>query len=73
MRLAGKVAVITGAGGGIGRAAALLFAAEGASVVVADVSVEAGEETVRQIAAHGGQALFVATDLRDAADSATGA
>jgi NAD(P)-dependent dehydrogenase (short-subunit alcohol dehydrogenase family) len=66
MRLAGKVAVITGAGSGIGRAAALLFAAEGALVVVADVSVEAGEETVRQIAAHGGQALFVATDLRDA-------
>ena len=66
MRLAGKVAVITGAGSGIGRAAARLFAAEGASVVVADVSVEVGEETVRQIAAHDGQALFVATDLRDA-------
>jgi NAD(P)-dependent dehydrogenase (short-subunit alcohol dehydrogenase family) len=64
MRLAGKIAIITGAGGGIGRAAALLFAAEGASVVVADVSVGDGEETVRQITAQGGQALFVATDLR---------
>ena len=66
MRLAGKVAIITGAAGGIGRAAALLFAAEGASVVVADVSVEAGEETVRRIAAQGGEGLFVPTDLRDA-------
>src|ERR687888_1661421 len=44
-RLDGKVAVITGAGGGIGREAALLFSAEGASVCVADVSADAGEET----------------------------
>ena len=44
-RLDGKVAVITGAAGGIGREAALLFSAEGASVVVADVTREAGEKT----------------------------
>src|SRR5213078_1671683 len=45
-RLDGKVVVITGAGGGIGREAAVLFSEEGASVCVADVSVDAGEETV---------------------------
>jgi NAD(P)-dependent dehydrogenase (short-subunit alcohol dehydrogenase family) len=61
-RLDGKVAVITGAAGGIGREAALLFAAEGASVVVADMSREAGEST----AAECGEALFVQTNVADA-------
>jgi len=49
MKLKDKVAVITGAGSGISRAAALLFAQEGASVVVADCAVEGDEETMRQI------------------------
>ena len=47
-RLDGKVVVITGAGGGIGREAALLFSAEGASVCVADMSREAGEQTASE-------------------------
>lgn len=66
-RLAGKVALITGAGGGQGRAAAILFANEGAKVVVTDVKVEGGEETVQAIKAAGGQATFVATDVSQAA------
>ncbi|MFA4837231.1 MAG: SDR family NAD(P)-dependent oxidoreductase, partial [Dehalococcoidia bacterium] len=48
-QLAGKVGLVTGAGSGIGRATALAFAREGAKVVVADVVVEGGEETVSMI------------------------
>jgi NAD(P)-dependent dehydrogenase (short-subunit alcohol dehydrogenase family) len=66
-RLAGKVALITGAGGGQGRAAAVVFAREGAKVVVADVKIEGGEETVQLVRADGGQAEFVATDVSQAA------
>ncbi len=65
-RLIGKVALITGAGGGQGRAAAMLFANEGAKVVVTDVKVEGGEETVQFIKAAGGQATFLATDVSQA-------
>lgn len=65
-RLAGKVALITGAGGGQGRAAAVLFAREGAKVVVTDVQVEGGNETVRLVQAAGGQAAFCATDVSQA-------
>ncbi|MGE0680338.1 MAG: SDR family NAD(P)-dependent oxidoreductase [Candidatus Binatia bacterium] len=65
-RLIGKVALITGAGGGQGRAAAVLFAKEGAKVVVADVKAEGGEETVRMVNAAGGQAVFHATDVSQA-------
>ena len=62
-----RVALVTGGSAGIGRAAALAFAREGAKVVVANRSVSGGEETVRQITAGGGDALFVATDVSRAA------
>ncbi len=66
-RLAGKVALITGAGGGQGRAAALMFAKEGARVVVTDVKIEGGNETVQMVRAAGGQAEFIASDVSKAA------
>lgn len=59
----GKVALITGAGSGIGRAAALVFAKEGARVMVADVMAESGEETVKMINESGGTASFVKADV----------
>jgi NAD(P)-dependent dehydrogenase (short-subunit alcohol dehydrogenase family) len=67
-RVAGKVAVVTGGSSGIGRATALIFAGEGAKVVVADVVVEGGEETVRLINAAGGEAIFVKTDVSQPAE-----
>jgi NAD(P)-dependent dehydrogenase (short-subunit alcohol dehydrogenase family) len=66
--VAGKVALVTGGGSGIGRASALTFAREGAKVVVADVAVEGGEETVRLIQQHGGEAVFVKADVARAAE-----
>lgn len=68
MRLKDKVALITGAGSGIGRASALLFAGEGAKVVVADINDAAGAETVERIEATGGHAIFVHADVSRAAD-----
>jgi NAD(P)-dependent dehydrogenase (short-subunit alcohol dehydrogenase family) len=65
---AGKVAFVTGAAGGIGRAAALAFAREGASVVVADVSEQDNQETARMIEAAGGQALAIRCDVTRAED-----
>jgi NAD(P)-dependent dehydrogenase (short-subunit alcohol dehydrogenase family) len=70
MRLAGKVALITGAGGGIGGESALLFAAEGASVVVVDVADAAGEETVRRVKKAGGKAAYVRADVSKDVDCA---
>ncbi|MBA7698059.1 7-alpha-hydroxysteroid dehydrogenase [subsurface metagenome] len=69
MRLEGKVAIITGASSGIGRETALLFAREGAKVVVSDYVPEAGEETVRQIKESGGEAIFIKTDVSKASDA----
>src|SRR4051794_2069680 len=66
-RLAERVAVITGGGSGLGRAAALRFAAEGAAVAIADLSPAAAEETVALVEKEGGQALGVAMDVADAA------
>lgn len=62
-QLVGRVAVITGAGSGIGRATALLFAEQGAAVVVADVAEQAGKETVHLIEGIGGKSIFVKTDV----------
>ena len=67
-RLTGKVALVTGGSSGIGRATAQIFAREGAKVVVADVGVEGGEETVRLITAAGGEAIFVKTDVSQSAE-----
>lgn len=68
MRLANKVALITGAGSGIGREAAQLFAKEGAQVVVSDVNEAGGQETVAAIQAAGGEASFVRADVSKAAE-----
>lgn len=68
MELNRRVAIITGAGSGIGRATARLFAREGALVVTADLQAEAGEETVQLIREAGGESIFVRTDVSKASD-----
>jgi 3-oxoacyl-[acyl-carrier protein] reductase len=68
-RLHGKVALITGAGSGIGRASAVLFAAEGASVVCVDLIGEAAVATASTIEAEGSKALALQADVRQAADA----
>lgn len=65
MRFANKVALITGATGGVGRASALLFAKEGAAVVIADEDHDAGNALAKQITAAGGKSLFVQLDVSD--------
>lgn len=68
MRLANKVAIITGAGSGIGRASAILFANEGAKIVVVDINDEGGRETVATIKSGGGEAISVHTDVTIASE-----
>ncbi len=68
MRLADKIAIITGAGSGQGNAAALLFAKEGAKVVVSDWKPELGEKTVAQVRAADGDAIFVGADVSNSGD-----
>jgi 3-oxoacyl-[acyl-carrier protein] reductase len=68
MRLANKIAIITGGARGIGRAVALGFAQEGASVVIADLRTDQAEQTVGEITASGGQALAVEADVASLAD-----
>jgi len=66
--LKGKVALVTGAGRGLGRACAQIFAREGAKVIVATRTADNGEETVRLIRDAGGEAIFVRTDVAQSAD-----
>jgi NAD(P)-dependent dehydrogenase (short-subunit alcohol dehydrogenase family) len=68
-RLSGKVALVTGAGSGIGRAAAVLFAREGARVVIGNRDERAGAETVELIRAKGGEATFLRTDIAKPGDA----
>ena len=69
MKLQDKVALVTGAGSGIGRASALLFAREGARVAVVDLREDAAKETVQAIEQAGGQALALRADVSRAADN----
>jgi NAD(P)-dependent dehydrogenase (short-subunit alcohol dehydrogenase family) len=67
-RLENKVALITAAGSGIGRASALLFAQEGAKVVVTDIDPNKGQETVNLIKKYGGESIFVKADASKVSD-----
>jgi len=68
MLLEGKVAIVTGAASGIGRATAILFAKEGAKVVVADINDKGGKETVQIIKKEGNQSVFVYADVSKESD-----
>jgi NAD(P)-dependent dehydrogenase (short-subunit alcohol dehydrogenase family) len=68
-RLAGKVALITGAGAGIGKASALLFAREGAAVAICEISDVEGTKVAEEIKAAGGKAIFIPTDVTQAASA----
>jgi NAD(P)-dependent dehydrogenase (short-subunit alcohol dehydrogenase family) len=65
-RVDGKVALVTGGASGIGRATALTFAREGATLVVADMNEEGGQQTVHMITENGGEAIFVQVDVTSA-------
>ena len=69
MRLKDKVALVTGAGSGIGRATSLLFANEGAAVAASDISLENTQDTVRMIEGSGGRTLSLSGDVSDTADA----
>jgi len=64
----GKVALVTGGASGIGRATALTFAREGAKLVIADINADGGQQTVHMITENGGEAIFVRTDVSQAAE-----
>jgi len=64
-----KAAIVTGAGSGIGRAVALIYAKQGAMVAVSDINENGGEETVEQIKANGGKAIFIKTDVSKSSDN----
>lgn len=68
MRLANKIAIITGTAGGMGQASAILFAKEGAKIACVDLTEEANAETMAQIAANGGTAISIAADITRTAD-----
>ena len=68
LKLAGKVAIVTGGGQGMGKAYCLGFAEEGASVVVADINAETARQTAEAIRAKGGKALSVKVDISKWAD-----
>ncbi|MGO9058674.1 MAG: SDR family NAD(P)-dependent oxidoreductase [Candidatus Binataceae bacterium] len=68
MKLANKVAVITGAGSGMGKAAALLFAAEGAAVTTVDINLAAASETAGEIKASGGRAIAIGANVSKSAE-----
>ncbi|MEO5905148.1 MAG: glucose 1-dehydrogenase [Saprospiraceae bacterium] len=67
--LKNKVAIVTGAGSGIGRAIAVLFANEGARVIVTDINVEGGQKTVELIQSNAGDAFFIKSDSGDAEEN----
>jgi 3-oxoacyl-[acyl-carrier protein] reductase len=69
VRLTDKVAIITGAASGIGRACAIVFAGEGAKIIAADINDAGGQETVATIKSNGGEAVFVHTDVSLASDA----
>jgi NAD(P)-dependent dehydrogenase (short-subunit alcohol dehydrogenase family) len=69
MKLKDKVALITGAGSGIGRATAILFAEEGAKITVADLDPDGGLDTVKQITDKGGKAIFIRANVAQSADA----
>jgi 3-oxoacyl-[acyl-carrier protein] reductase len=69
MKLANKIALITGAGSGMGRIASLLFAQEGATIAAIDIDEKAAQETARMIEAAGGKALAVKADVSKSADA----
>ncbi len=68
MRLENKVAIITGGGTGIGKETALLFAREGAKIVITDINQESGDQAVKDIQANGGEALFIRHDVSNEED-----
>lgn len=68
MRLKNKVAIITGAGSGIGRESSILFAVEGAKIVLVDIDETTGEETAKVIQEKGGSAIFVKADVSKSED-----